>query len=78
MRMTRLEVVQERNKTIDIVTLARDVVTAAEVNPLHLREEFAKFLLETSKDFLKFVKPLLAKAMEVKTVNLCDLCVLCG
>ena len=69
MRVSRLEIVQERNKTIDIVTLARDVVTAAKVHPLHLREEFAELLLETNKDFLEFVKPLFAKAVEMKPVK---------
>ena len=69
MRMTRLEVVQKRDKPLDIITLARDVVTAAEVNPLHLWEKFAELLLETCKDFLKFVKPLLAETMEMKPVD---------
>ena len=69
MRMTRAEVIEERDKPLDVVALARDMMPAAEVHPLHLRKELAELFLEAGKDFLQLIKPLLAKAVKMQTIK---------
>ena len=53
----------------DIVVRARDMVTSAEVQPLHSIEVFAELLLHSFKRCCECVRPLLAERMEVQPVE---------
>ena len=53
----------------DIIALARNVMPAAEVQPLHPIEIFSKLLLDSFKRGGKRIRPLLAERMEVKSVD---------
>lgn len=52
-----------------MVVLAGDVVTAAEVHPLHLREVLAEVLFKCGENAFESVGILFAKRMEVEAVN---------
>ena len=72
MRMARVEIIQESDKAVNVIVGARDVVTAAEVHPLHLRQHVAELLLESGKHLAQLFNSLLAQAVEVKTVERFD------
>ena len=53
----------------NIIALARDVMSTAEIQPLHPVEIFPKLLLDSLKCRGKRVRALLAERMEVKSVD---------
>ena len=63
------EILEDAHEFIAVVVLAGDVMTAAEVHPLHLREVLAEVLFECGENAFESVGILFAKRMEVEAVN---------
>ena len=63
------EILENTHEFVAVVVLARDVVTAAEVHPLHLREVLAEVTLECGENAFEGVCILFAKRMEMESVN---------
>ena len=53
----------------NIVTHTRDMVTAAEVQPLHPMEVLPELFLHGIKRLFKCIRPLLTERMKVQTVE---------
>ena len=68
-RVTRAEATEKRNQSIHIVVRTRNVMAAAEVDPLHQRQQIAEFLLESNEHFAQLLHALFAEAMEVKAIE---------
>ena len=68
-RITCGEILENTHEFVAVVVLARDVVTAAEVHPLHLREVLAEVTLECGENAFEGVCILFAKRMEMESVN---------
>lgn len=68
-RMAFTEKVYDVDELLDVVILARDVVTAPEVYPLHAVDILAEMLLERGQHAFKGVGILFAECMEVQTFN---------
>lgn len=58
---------EHADETLDVVALARDMMPAAEVDPFHLGNEFAKLMFKGGDGALEDVGPLLAHRVEVET-----------
>ena len=63
------EILEDAHEFVAVVVLAGDVVTAAEVHPLHLREVLAEVLFKCGENAFESVGILFAKRMEVEAVN---------
>ena len=63
------EILEDAHELVAVVILAGDVVAAAEVHPLHLREVLAKMLFKCGENAFESVGILFAKRVEVETVN---------
>ena len=63
------EPLQDAHELVPVVILARNVVPAAEVHPLHLVDVLAEMLLEGRKHAFQRVGVLLAQGMEVQSLN---------
>ena len=68
-RITCGEILEDAHEFIAVVVLTGDVMTAAEVHPLHLREVLAEVLFECGENAFESVGILFAKRMEVEAVN---------
>ena len=63
------EILEQRHKPLYVVILARYVMAAAEVHPLHRRQQIAEPLLEARKHLAQLLHPLFAQAVEVESVD---------
>ena len=68
-RVTCGEILEDAHEFIAVVVLTGNVVAAAEVHPLHLREVLAKVLFECGENAFESVGILFAKRVEVEPVN---------
>ena len=68
-RVTCGEILEDAHEFVAVVVLAGDVVTAAEVHPLHLREVLAKVLFKCGENAFESVGILFTKRVEVESVN---------
>ena len=59
----------ERIKCFDIVIGSRNMMSATEVNPLHLFNIFSEFLIDDLNGTLKCIGVLLAHRVEMQSVN---------
>ena len=69
MWIAALEIQKQLHQPVHVVVGARDVVPAAEVDPLHLRQQIAELRLEPRQHLAQLLHPLLAQAVEVKAVK---------
>ena len=63
------EILENADEFVAVIILAGNVVAAAEVHPLHLREVLAEMTLECGENAFEGVCILFAKRMEVESVN---------
>lgn len=68
-RIARGEILEDADELISVVILACNVVTATKVNPLHLREVFAKVLFERGENNFKGIGILFAECMEMQSFD---------
>lgn len=68
-RITCGEILEDAHEFIAVVVLTGDVMTAAEVHPLHLREVLAEVFFKCGENAFESVGILFAKRMEVEAVN---------
>ena len=68
-RVTCGKVLENANEFVAVIVLAGDVVTTAEVHPLHLREVFAKALFECGENAFECIGVLFAECMEVEAFD---------
>ena len=68
-RIARLEIIQQLHQLVPVVVLARDVVAATEVHPLHLRQVLAEMFFESGEHAFQCVGVLFAQRVEVQPVN---------
>ena len=67
--MARAEILEQGHQTIHVVVCACDMVAAAEIDPLHPRQQIAELRLKTCQHLAQLFHALLAETVEVETVE---------
>ena len=68
--VTRFEFADQRNEFFSVVSFLGDMVSAAEIDPLHMRYDVAEFRFERCKDFFECVAVLFAKSVKMESLDL--------